>query len=118
MMSRRMRIVVPGGLVVVALGLIVGAGSVQAGWIDRSPGNVAAFLLYVVSAPIFFICMWWFRGSVPMYGVPLETLAFAVVAVIGTPLHPVFQKPWAAVVTVIGLLLWMLCSLIVAGAPA
>ena len=53
-----------------------------------------------------------------MYGVPLKTLAFAVVAVIGTPFHPVSQKPWAAVVTVIGLLLWMLCSLIVAGAPA
>src|SRR5882724_11729404 len=113
MIFPRTRIVVPGALLVAALGLIAGAGSVQAGWIDRSPANVATFLLCVVMGPIFFVYVWLLRGSVPMYGVPLETLTFAVLALIVTPLHPFFQKPWAAAATVVGLLLWLLCSLIV-----
>jgi len=117
-MMNRGRIAAPGGLIVATVGVVAGALSVGSGWIDTSPVNVTVFFLCILMAPMTLVGLWLVRGSVGVSGVPLETLAIAVSALVATPLHPFFQGRWAAIATILGLSLWLLCALIVAGAPA
>ena len=108
----------PGGLVVAVLGAGAGALSIGAGWVDTSPLSVAIFFLCILMAPVTIVGLWLVRGSASITGIPFETLAFAIAALVATPLHPLFLSRWAGAATIVGLSLWLLCALIVAGAPA
>jgi hypothetical protein len=67
-----------------------------------------------LGAPILLLFEWWSRSG-PF---PAETLTSAIIAVGAVPVHPIFPRAWAAGVTVLGLVAWLFCSIIVAAAPA
>lgn len=86
-MAPRTRILVPGALVVAGTGLLAGACSIQAGWVDRSSSTIAAFLASVLMAPMSLVVWWLYRESAGVFGVPPETAALALLALVATPLR-------------------------------
>ena len=117
-LRRRLRIIVPGGALVAALGLAVAGMSLASFFADPQLETIIVFCTSVLLGPLFFLLspvrIWLgFPGAVPA-----QTLAIAVLAIIAVPFHPLFGSRWAAWVTILGLIAWLLCEIIVAGAPA
>ena len=111
----RVRVVLPGASAVGLLGLGATWLSVSSFFTDPTPQDVLVFGSAVVSAPMFLVWEWFRRGGGSL---STETLVFAFVAIAAVPAHPIFDRTWAAVLTIIGLIAWLVCTLIVAGGPA
>ena len=111
----RLRVVVPGGLVVGLFGLGATWLSVSSFFANPTLKEVSTFGLAVVAAPLFLLAEWAKRGNGSL---STTTLVFAIVAVAAVPAHPLFNRTWAAGVTMIGFIAWLYCILIVAGVPA
>ena len=82
----------------------------------RQEGAIVGLVYYLVSvliAPVFFVSTW-LRGS---DDVPTSTLLISLAGLVPLPAHPVFQRRWAAVVTIASLCFWLFAAMIVAGAP-
>ena len=112
---KRRQLALPGALVVGVLSLGATWLSVSSFADDPTLTDVIGFALSVLSAPLFLL------GECVKRGVdsfPTETLVLAIVAIGATPVHPLFPRAWTAALTVVGLLAWLVCELIVAGAPA
>ena len=75
------------------------------------PTEAALFWISAVGAPVFLLTQR-HRAVAP------ETVGLCLFALTATLAHPVFASRWAAIVSVVGLALWFLCTLIVVGAPA
>jgi hypothetical protein len=113
----RTSVIVPGALAVAALGLLMGAASVRQHFQGAAVEDVARFLGSVLVAPFLFLMPGWPAPATPG-PVAVPPFALALLALALVPTHPLFQRPWAAAVTVAGLGLWLLCALMVAGSPA
>jgi hypothetical protein len=116
-LSSRLRIIVPGAAVVIALGLVVASMSVRSFRPHEEPNAIVLFIGSVLSAPVLLILRWLGWGG-PLGPVSSRMAMLALAAIVGVPVHPVIVRRWAIAVTVLGLVSWLLCELIVAAGPA
>jgi hypothetical protein len=113
-LPNRLRIIVPGGITVSILGLGAAWLTVNSVLRETTPYAVIAFIGHVLTAPVFLVLERCREGG---HSVPATTLGLAVVAMAAIPFHPIVARRWAAAVTIVGLVLWLFCEFIVAGAP-
>jgi hypothetical protein len=112
-LPERLRIVAPGSFLL----LVSGLAGVWIGFptVFTDPPGLKVFLAgaaIFVFAPVFLVVSWVGGGSVPGYVVVLGLGAIAAV-----PFHPLVKLRWAAIVTIAGLVAWMLCqAFVVVGA--
>lgn len=113
-LDRPLKVVLPAGLTVSALGLVLALLSVYAFHPAPSVAAYLKFAMHVLVAPIFLTFFW---PSTHVGPGPLE-ISFAVAALIAVPVHPLVRREWARPVSLFGFLLWLLCGLLVVAAPA
>ena len=112
----RWRVVGTGGAVVAGLGLVLASMSLVSFASDPSLPDIVSFIGAVLLAPFFLVWELMTRQSWP---IPWSTMTGAIVAIVATPAHTIAPRSSAAALaTGVGLLAWLFCSLIVAGAPA
>ncbi len=101
----RLRVILPGAVIVACLGLLMVWGVSD----QIKPG------LWVLS--LFSGCVLFAPICIPFIFHPPTVDAYVVsfVALAATFAHPLFRRPWAAAVTVLGLLTWLLSELMVIG---
>jgi hypothetical protein len=116
--SHRLRIIVPGGALVAALGLGAACMSLAAFFTAPESKTMVLFIGSVLLAPLFFLLPWMRVWAGASFSVPTETVAVAAFAIVAVPFHPILGRRWAAGVTILGLIAWLVCEMIVAGAPA
>ncbi len=116
-LSRRLRVVVPGGVAVVAMGLFMALAVALPVRDGSSRTVVLGFVCSVIFAPIVLLVPSLHRWMAPDTLVPTMMIVIAVIAILAIPLDPLLARRWSAAVTIVGLMLWLLCTVIVAGAP-
>jgi hypothetical protein len=114
-LPNRLRIIVPGGFAVCILGLGAAWLKVNSVFRETAPHAVITLIGHVLAAPVFLVFEWWRDGG---QSVPAIAVGPAVVAMAAIPFHPIVARRWAAAVTIVGLIFWLFCEFIVAGAPA
>ena len=77
--------------------------------------TIARFIVTVLLGPARLMAPRLGGWTDPGGEVPAATFAIALVAVLATPVHPIFGRRWAGAVTIVGLLCWVFCELLVAG---
>jgi len=73
-----------------------------------------------------FVLRTWIRAKINadsergagMVGYGLLVALSAVIAIVAVPAHPLLPHPFTAAISIVGLLAWSFCAVIVAGAPA
>jgi hypothetical protein len=114
-LSKRSQIVLPGGVVMLVLALVMTSMSLLSFFRKPSVVDVLFFGACVVGAPPFLL---WHFATRDTFGTPVETFTAAVIAIVAVPAHPLLPRPFTAAISIIGLLAWFFCAVIVAGAPA
>ena len=110
----RGRIVLPGAVFIGIVSLLLTWLSVSSFANNPRLLDVLWFGAAVVAAPLFFLWEHTFGQRL----VPESTLSFAIAALVATPLHAILPRRWSGAISIAGLACWLLCALIVAGAPA
>jgi hypothetical protein len=111
---RRLRVLLPGATLVGLAGVLLAALSANSFLRGVAPTQVAYFFAHVLMAPLFLLTIWSSEGS----SFPTGTLVLAAAAIGATPAHLFIASRIARGVTIVGLVVWLLCEVIVAGAPA
>jgi riboflavin transporter FmnP len=117
-LRQRLRIIVPGAALVATLGLGAAGVSLASFFAAPERKTIVLFVCSVLLGPLFLLLSPVRTWVGPPGSVPATTLVVAVFAVVAVPFHPISGSRWAAAATILGLIAWLLCEVIVAGAPA
>jgi hypothetical protein len=109
----RRRYVLPGAIALGVVGVALTWLTVSSFGAHSSLSAVATFATSVLFAPLFLV----WHAAQPGAS-PAVTLLLAMVALVAVPLHPLSPRPITVALTVVGMLAWLACEVIVAGAPA
>lgn len=109
-LPERLRIVVPGALLVALLSLGAAAMSLCSFLDGPTLKTIVLFEATVLLGPFYLLQL-----DRPLAA---ETLTLVILAVVTTPTHAFFPRFWTAPFSILGLVAWLFCALIVAGAPA
>lgn len=117
-LPNRLRILVPCGVLTLASGLVAAWLSASSFSVGGGIAGTVAFVCSVVFAPVVLTVPWlrlWLLGAT---SIAPQTFLLALAAMLTFPTHVILARRWTAVMTIVGMLFWILCELIVAGARA
>lgn len=113
----RWQFVAMGGGVVAGLSLLLASISLVSFFRHPSLATIVMFIGAVLLAPFFLV--WELTTRSQVWCIPWSTMTAAIIAIVATPGHLLAPRSCAAaLVSAFGLLAWLFCALIVAGAPA
>ena len=114
----RLRIIVPGSATILVLGLLGAWMSLSSFFVNPGFGSAVRYAISVVLAPLFLLVPGVRSWAGETMSISAESSAIAVVAIVALPWHPIFPSRWAAVLTILGLVGWLLCEIVLVTAPA
>jgi hypothetical protein len=108
-----MRLVFPSVAIIAVVGGLVGwANIVSFSVRDVSVLECSLYLVQMIAAPVQLLAL---RASGDSYMRPPDiSIGVAVYALVGMPFHALYPRPIGAAATLLGLVAWLLCILIVA----
>ena len=111
--QRRLRLVLPSGAIITAIGVLVGSANIVSFSVrDVSVLECSLYLVQMIAAPVQLLVL---RASADNYMRPPDPLiGVAVFALVGIPFHAFNPRPIGAVATLLGLIAWLSCILILA----
>jgi len=116
-LSKRLRIIAPGSLLVLTTGCF--AAWVAAPNLFTNPRPLESFinaLTFFVFAPVYLAvdCLVTHTDG---YSVPAYMVALGATASVAVVLHPLLRMRWAGIVTIVGLVAWIVCQGLMVLAP-
>ena len=114
----RFRIIVPGGATILVLGLLGAWMSLASFFVDPGFNTAARYSASVVLAPLFLLVPGVHPSAGEAASISAQSSAIAVIAIATLPWHPIFPSRWAAGLTILGLVGWLLCEILLVSAPA
>ena len=114
----RLRIIVPGSATILVLGLLGAWLSLSSFFVDPGFSLVVRYAISVVLAPLFVLVPGVRFWAGETASISAQSSAIAVIAILALPWHPIFPRRWAAALTILGLVGWLLCEIVLVTAPA